>query len=120
MGLDLPTAGHGFGAGGAAGRISVPPWLFITLLFSGSVGLANMERVVLFAGKMAVPGRLSLSSVPSIPLVLVGCCGFWLEFLRGLMCCLVVSFSDDTRHGLQPLVPIHPERRDGAQCPHQV
>lgn len=88
----------------------MPLWLFITLLFSGSVGLANMQHVVLFAGKVVVPGRFSLSSALSILLlVLVGCCGFWLEFLRGVLVFLVVSFSDDTWHGLQPLLSIHLE-----------
>lgn len=46
-----------------------------------------MQCVVLFAGKVVVPGRFSLSSAPSLLLLVpVGCCRFWHEFLRGLMC----------------------------------
>lgn len=65
----------------------MPPWLFVTLSFSGSMGLATVQHVVWVAGEAVVPGRSSLSSAPSVLLlVLVGCCGSWLEFLRGLMC----------------------------------
>lgn len=105
--MDLDLA---FGAGEAAGKILVPLWLFVTLLFSAALGLAHVQHVLLFAGKVVVPGRLFLSSAPFILLlVLVECCGFCLEFLRGVDVFLVVSFSDDPRNSLQPLVPIHPE-----------
>lgn len=39
---------------------------------------------------------------------------------EGIPVFLVVPFSDDTWHSLQPILSIHPERRDGAQRPHQV
>lgn len=39
----------------------MPLWLFVTLSFSGSAGLANVQPVVLFAGKV-----VDLSGPPSL------------------------------------------------------